>query len=174
MAMTLITTNSGTNQTSMSFTSGIDSTYKLYIFKFVNLNPATNSTNLFVQANVAGQSGFNETMTTTTFRHTNNDAGSSEGPEYTDYDRAQQEIYAYLSSSTGNEADECLCGEMWLFNPSNTTYVKHFYSTVHAVQDGSNTHFTGGYFNVTGAIDEIDFKMEAGNFDGVIKMYGVG
>ena len=173
MAMTLITTNTSSNATNSSFTSGIDSTYKLYIFKFINLNPATNSTNLFVQANVAGQSGFNETMTTSVFRVFMSEANSS-GLEYADYDRAQQEIYAYLSGATGNEADESQCGTMWLFNPSNTTYVKHFYSTVHAVQDGSNTHYTGGYFNVTGAIDEIDFKMEAGNFDGVIKMYGVG
>ena len=172
MAMTLITTNTLSNATNSSFTSGIDSTYKLYIFKFINLNPATNSTNLFLQANVAGQSGFNETMTTSVFRIFMTEANSS-GLEYADYDRASSTLYQYLTAATGNDSDESCSGTMWLFNPSDTTYVKHFYATVHTVQDGSNTHYTSGYFNVTGAIDEIDFKMEAGNFDGVITMYGV-
>jgi len=65
---------------------------------------------------------------------------------------------------------------MFLFNPSSTTFVKHFVSVV------SNTHnsnyeknsYTGGYYNTTSAIDAIQFTMSSGNIDaGTIKLYGI-
>jgi hypothetical protein len=176
MAMTLITTNTSSNAASSSFTSSIDSTYKLYIFKFIDLNPATDGTNLQFQGNVAGQSGFNETMTTSSFRTYAMEDDSDAALEYADYDQAQGTGYQYLTSNTGSDSDQSSAGYLYLFNPSNTTYVKHFYARCLASSssNGTFTHFTAGYFNVTGAIDEVDFKMEAGNFDGTIKMYGVG
>ena len=177
MAMKLITTNSGTNQTSMSFTSGIDSTYKLYIFKFYDVNPDTDSIDFSFQANASGQSGFNETMTTTYFRtdHPEDDASTNLG--YQDWaDQAQGTAYQFLNYDTGSDADQSSVGELFLFNPSSTTYVKHFYSTSQASHyaDASQCHFVAGYFNTTAAIDKISFKIASGNFDGTIKMYGVG
>ena len=178
MAMTLITTNTISSATAnVSFTTGIDSTYKLYIFKWYDLQGDTASPALMFQGNVAGQSGFNEAITSTSFRVIQTEADSPEGPEYTDYDLAQGTDYQFLTGNTGSEANESSSGTLHLFNPSNTTYVKHFYCRAqsHMSTDGSLTHFTAGYFNVTGAIDEIDFKMNTENIaNGVIKMYGVG
>ena len=76
----------------------------------------------------------------------------------------------------GSDNDQASAGYLHLFNPSSTTYVKYFYAQGNHVHAGDYafTHWTGGYFNVTAAIDEIDFKMTSGNMDGVIKMYGVG
>ena len=179
MAMTLLADNTAdtTDLASVSFTSGIDSTYKLYIFKFLNINPATDSTEFSFQANASSQSGYNETMTTTTFRAFNRESGSSPELAYVaDYDQAQGTGFQSLTENTGNGADECSAGELFLFNPSNTTYVKHFYgrSNSYHSSDISLDFFVAGYFNVTAAITNIQFKMDSGNFDGTIKMYGVG
>ena len=177
MAMKLITTNSGTNQTSMSFTSGIDSTYKLYIFKFYDVNPATDDVQFSFQGNVAGQSGYNETMTTTLFAAQHDEADGTATLGYiTAQDQAQGTAFQKLGQGLGNGGDESAAGTLWLFNPSNTTYVKHFYARTSFYHEANYAFdvYTAGYFNVTGAIDEIQFKMSSGNMDGTIKMYGVG
>ena len=179
MAMTLITTNTSSNAASSSFTSSIDSTYKLYIFKFYDVNPATDAAIFTFQGNAAGASGYNETMTTTSFNayHTEDDSGTPNVAYSDSYDQAQGTAYQSLSDTVGNGSDESCAGELHLFNPSSTTYVKHFYSQA-SVVDGSTTstlnhYFVGGYINQTKAIDDIQFKMSSGNFDGKIKMWGV-
>ena len=106
-----------------------------------------------------------------------NEAGSASALAYeTDYDQAQGTAAQILSSSVGNDADQSVSGELFLFNPSNTTYVTHFYSTSNNTQDGETTQneFASGYINVTAAITNVQFAMSSGNFDGTIKMYGVG
>ena len=176
MAMTLITTNAETNAASSSFTSSIDSTYKLYIFKFYDVNPVTDGENFTFQANVAGASGYNETITSTYFMAYHTEADESAITYLTGEDQANGTAFQVISHDVGDGADESAAGELFLFNPSNTTYVKHFYSR--SVNYGANhsaqDEYCGGYFNVTGAIDEIQFKFSSGNFDGTIKMYGVG
>ena len=177
MALTLITTNTSSNASSSSFTSGIDSTYKLYIFKYYDVNPATDNQNFTFQGNVVGQSGYNETITSAYFSNRHNEAGDDTTLAY-DSDRHQNQETGYqvLNGGVGNGGDESVAGELFLFNPSNTTYIKHWYS-VSQMYNGSNYSeqaYAGGYFNVTGAIDEISFKFASGNFDGTIKMYGVG
>ena len=177
MAMTLITTNTSSNAASSSFTSGIDSTYKLYIFKFYDVNPATDNTHFSFQGNVAGASGYNETITSTYFRAYHTESDSAAALDYiTGMDQAQGTAFQNLYESAANDADGSLAGELYLFNPSNTTYVKHFYSRVTGmgVTPFTEDAFAAGYFNVTGAIDDIQFKMSSGNMDAVIKMYGVG
>jgi len=186
MAMTLLADNTAdtTDLASVEFTSGIDSTYKLYIFKFIDINPATNLTRFNFQVNASGQTGFNETMTTTYFDAYHYESGDPYGPELrynTVGDQAQGTSYQNLTSGLGSGSDECCGGELHLFNPSSTTYVKHFYATINAVYPAAGAdsaatfnNFIAGYINTTSAIDEIDFKMTSGNFDGIIKMYGVG
>jgi len=174
--MTLLTTNSGTGTTS-SFTSSIDSTYKLYIFKYYDVNPVTDAASFRFQANAAGASGYNETMTTTYFSawHIEND--SVQGLNYdAGVDQAQGTAFQQIAFNVGNGADESCAGTLWLFNPSNTTYVKHFYgeSNSYYNTDYSFHNFVAGYFNTTTAIDDIQFKMSTGDMDSVIKMYGVG
>ena len=177
MTMTLITTNTSSGAASSDFTSGIDSTYKLYIFKFYGVNPVSDGAEFQWQANVAGQSGFNETITSTYWlaRHTEDDS-STTGPAYdTGNDQAEGTGYQYAAQGVGSAADESAAGELFLFNPSSTTYVTNFYSVSSMSQSGTQAaqDFAAGYINVTGAIDEISFKMSTGNMDAVIKMYGV-
>ena len=175
--MTLITTNTSSNAATSDFTSGIDSTYKLYIFKFYDVNPVSDGAEFQWQANVAGQSGFNETITSTYFLARHDEDGSGTTFAYDPgNDQGQGTAYQYIAQGVGSAADESAAGELFLFNPSNTTYVKHFYSTssFFNASDKASNDFAGGYINVTGAVDEISFKFSTGNMDAVIKMYGVG
>jgi hypothetical protein len=177
MAMTLITTNTSSDAASSSFTSGIDSTYKLYIFKFLDINPATNTTDFLFNGSVDSGSNYNVTKTTTYFGAQFAEVGDGSGLLYkAAYDLDSSIAYQQLIRDIGNLADESGAGTLWLFNPSNTTYVKHFYATTNGYYSGDYTMnaFVGGYFNTTDNIDAIDFKMSSGNMDAVISMYGVG
>ena len=175
--MTLITTNTSSGAATSSFTSSIDSTYKLYIFEYYDVNPVTDGAYFQFQANAAGASDYNETMTTTSFLAYNmeDDSGGAIGYESGD-DQAQGTAFQHLTHPLGNGGDESAVGQLFLFNPSNTTYVKHFYATDNAYHytNGAFSNFVAGYINTTTAIDDIQFKMSSGNMDAVIKMYGVG
>jgi len=176
--MTLITTNTSSGAATSDFTTGIDNTYKLYIFKFYDVNPATDLAEFTFQANAAGASGYNETMTTTFFYAYHYEDDSVTGMGYNaSYDQAQGTAYQQLNVNQGSGSDESLAGELHLFNPSSTTYVKHFYSRTNSYHGDDNASldcYTAGYINTTTAIDDIQFKMDSGNMDAVIKMYGVG
>ena len=177
MILTLLTTNTSSNAASSSFTSSIDSTYKLYIFKFLDINPATNVQYFQFQGSTDGGSSYGVTMTSTAFRAYHKEDDSQAAVSYlTASDLAQSTSYAQIAVSVGNGADESAAGTLWFFNPSNTTYVKHWYSRFSGYDhdDVATDHFMSGYFNTTSAIDALDFKMNSGNFDGTIKMYGVG
>ena len=146
------------------------------MFVFTDINPVNDGVDFSFQVNVAGASGFNETITSTVFSVYHDEADSAADLSYfTSLDQAQGTAFQPLADSIGNGADESTAGTLHLFNPSNTTYVKHFYcrAQVHNNNNYAKDHFTAGYFNVTGAIDEISFKMSAEAFDGVIQMYGI-
>ena len=172
---TLISTATETNATSIDITSGIDSTYDEYMFVFTDINPATDAQNFQFQVNVDGQSGFNETITSTAFYSQHRENNASSGLAIHDsFDQAQGTSYQVIGSGVGNGADESCAGILHLFSPSNTTYVKHFYCRMHTNTGVRSWEmFTSGYINVTAAIDEISFKFNSGNFDGVIQMYGI-
>ena len=179
MAMTLIADNTAdtTDLSDYSITSGIDSTYKLYIFKVLNVNPANDGTFFQFQVNASGQSGYNESLQSCFFSAQLAEADSDGALSYhTSYDQANGTSFQYLQRMVGNDADQSLSGTLWLFNPSSTTFAKHFYSVFNGVYhaDYSMNTFVSGYANVTAAITDIQFKMSAGNFDVTIKMYGVG
>ena len=177
MAMKLLTTNAETNAVSSSFTSSIDSTYKLYIFKFYDINPATDGQEFTFNGSIDGGSNYNVTKTTTFFQAQHEEGDATPEVVYqTGRDLAQSTDFQVISMSPGNGSDESVAGTLWLFNPSNTTYVKHFYSRVSGYKSNSAAidSFSSGYFNDTNNIDAIQFKISSGNMDGVIKMYGVG
>ncbi len=178
MAMTLIADNTAdtTDLASVSFTSGIDSTYKLYIFKVYDYNPATDSENFRFQCSIDSGSNYNTTVTTIHFETFHNEDDSQAYLTYSGGDYAQATTFLNTSVRVGADADQSMVGELFLFNPSNTTYVKHYQARFNAAfdSDGSNSSFTAGYFNTTSAIDAIQFKHSSGNIDAVIKMYGVG
>ena len=172
----LLSSQTASNSASISFTSGIDSTYGEYIVKFYNISPATNSANFQFQGNVASGSGYNETVTTTFFYAYHAEDGSSSALNYhTSHDQAQGTDFITIAGSIDNAADAGTSGELHIFNPASTTYVKHFYSTASLEMDSdySTVNYMGGYINQTGAIDEFQFKMSSGNFDGTIKLWGV-
>ena len=166
-----------TDLSSVTFSSGIDSTYSEYIFKFYNLNPATDGAFLTFQVNATDGADYNDSaITSSAFRayHFEND-GNADLDYDTGADQAQGTAFQQLCEDVGNGADESCAGELHLFNPASTTYVKHFISTVNSLQfeDRSYQHFVAGYINDTTAIDDIQFKFSSGNFDGTIKMWGV-
>jgi len=176
-AMNLITTNTiSSGVSSSSFTSSIDSTYDTYIFKFINIHPATNSQHFQVNFR-DGSSAFDATKTTTAFYAYQDEAGSSTDLTYlTGLDLAQSTAYQSICGTVGNGNDESFSGKMFLFSPSSTTFVKHFIvrGNTYSQDDLSADMYFAGYCNVTAAIDGVDFKFASGNIDsGVIKMYGL-
>ena len=155
----------------------LDDTYKEYLFTFKDIHPATDNVNFTFQGNAAGGSGYNETITSTWFVAYQNEAGSATSLEYnTGNDLAQSTSFQILQDACGNDNDQSLAGYLHLFNPSSTTFVKHFIARCNRSHQGDYTGdaFTAGYFNTTSAIDEIQFKMSSGNMDaGDICLYGI-
>jgi len=176
--MTLISTQTASSSSTISFTSGIDSTYDEYVFKFIDIHPATDSASLTFNGSSDTGSNYNVTKTTTVFRayHAEDDSGSALGYR-TSEDLAQSTNFQILNFEINNDNDSNAVGELKLFNPSSTTFVKHFLHKGNCVQSSYNyarNEFVAGYFNTTSVIDAVQFKMSSGNIDsGVIKLYGV-
>jgi hypothetical protein len=173
----LATNNITSGVASSSFTSNIDSTYDTYMFKFINMHPASSNTHFRVNFRDGG-SDFDASKTTTTFfsRHKEDDSGASLGYDGS-RDLANGTGYQDIYFDTGaNASDECGSGTLFLFSPSSTTFVKHFISVSSSYGDTPRAYhnFMAGYCNTTSAIDAVDFKFSSGNIDsGVIKMYGL-
>jgi hypothetical protein len=174
MALTKIAEQTASNSASLSFTSDIDSTYKLYMFKFVKINPATDGTQFSFQADVSGASGYNETILSSYFRAYHTESGGGGNLQYeSTYDQSGT-AFQTLNGVTGNDSDAACDGELFLYNPSNTTYIKHFQGRLSSDQgDAARDSYAAGYFDVTGAITQVQFKMASGNFDGIISMWGL-
>mgnify|MGYP003113674661 CR=1 FL=1 len=176
-ALNLISTSTASSSSSLSFTSGIDSTYKEYILKFINIHPQTDGKNLTFQGSTDGGSSYGVTITSTNFVANHNEAGNDTNfYYYTAHDLAQSTNYQVISDYTVNDNDASVCGTLHIFDPSNTTFVKHFIARFHNYYKPtySNSTYCAGYFNNTSAINALDFKFNSGNIDsGVIKLYGV-
>ena len=154
----------------------LDSTYPIYLFKWINAHPATDDSRLEIQGTTDG-SNYNTAATTTFFRgqHRENDTATALSYE-TSHDEAQTTGFIDIDASIGNDNDQSTSGELFLFNPSSTTFVKHFMSTSNSIfsSDGTSNTFVGGYFNTTSAITGIQFKQSSGNIDaGTIKLYWI-
>ena len=178
--MVLISSQTASNSASISFTTGIDSTYKEYQFYFINIHARTNATEFTFQASTNAGSSYGVALTSSAFRSAHQESGAGQfGPEYaTEHDLAQSTSFQNLTSAGGgisNDADMAENGTLSIFNPSSTTYVKHWLSNFsHYNVDGYSHHdFHAGYFNTTTAINAFQFKMISGNFDGTILMYGI-
>ena len=155
----------------------ITNSFKEYIFTFISMHPAND--NVFLQFNASADNGsnYNVTKTTTAFRsfHSEDDSATGLG-YYTGGDLAQSTDFQRFADSLGNDNDQSLSGTFTLFNPSSTTFVKHFIANVNYSYDAdySLQYFLAGYGNTTSAVDAIQFKMNSGNIDsGTIKLYGV-
>jgi hypothetical protein len=158
----------------------LDNTYKEYLFTFKNLHPSADGDTFSFQGNAAGGSGYNETITSTSFRAYHNEADDDTALAYYgtgNFDLAQSTNFQILGGGgVGSDADQSISGYLQLFNPSSTTFVTHFMSRVNIISnsDYQLDGFQAGYFNTTSAIDEIQFKMTSGNIDaGDICLYGI-
>jgi hypothetical protein len=175
--MVLISSQTASASASISFTTGINSTYKEYQFWFINIHPATDGADFSFNLSTDAGSNYNVTKTTTSFRAYHDEADTATALEYeTGSDLAQSTNFQIFTTSTGNDADQNLAGSMTLFNPSSTTFVKHFIADISTYSgDDYNYHnFTAGYGNTTSAVNAVQFKMSSGNIDdGTILMYGI-
>ena len=174
-SMILLSSQTASSSASISFTTGIDSTYKEYEFYFINCHPATDSAILQFNMSTDGGSSYNVTKTTTFFYAYHNEADSSDGLTYeTSYDLAQSTSFQNLGDNIGIDNDNSFSGSFTLFNPASTTYVKHFISNTSTSKNEEVNSYIAGYGNTTSAINAIQFKMNSGNIDdGTILMYGI-
>jgi hypothetical protein len=177
-SMVLISSQTASNSASISFTTGIDSTYKEYQFWFIDIHPRTDNAHFSFNLSTDSGSNYNVTKTTTAFQSQHDEADTASALTIVlANDLAQSTAYQVLAANNGigNGADESFAGSMSLFNPASTTYVKHFISTnaYYLNVDYAINTYIAGYANTTSAINAVDFKMSSGNFDGTILMYGI-
>jgi hypothetical protein len=174
--MVLISSQTASNSASISFTTGINSTYKEYQFWFIDVHPRTDTTNFTFNLSTDSGSNYNVTKTTTLFNSYHTESGSDSGVSYeTGRDLAQSTDFQQIAGTVGSDADQDSSGVLTLFNPASTTYVKHFISNIqysHA-DNYCIDCFTAGYGNTTSAVNAVQFKMASGNMDGTILMYGI-
>jgi hypothetical protein len=177
--MKLISSQTASNSASLSFTTGINSTYKEYQFYFIDIHPRTDSVQFQFNLSTDSGSNYNVTKTTTSFGSDHNEADTYAFIGYgTGSDLAQStsdQVFSWGGTTVGSGADENMVGYLQLFNPSSTTYVKHFISVsqMNSSDDYSHQTFTAGYGNTTSAINAVRFQMSSGNFDGTILLYGI-
>jgi len=175
--LVFISRSTASSSASLSITSGINSTYKEYIFVFNNIHPATDEAHFTFQVSTDGGSNYNTTLTSSYILsyHAENDSETSLAYQ-AGHDQAQTTNFQNILHGTGNDNDEAGSGTLHLFDPSNTTFVKHFIHRASTLNAGSYNYqnFAAGYFNTTSAVNAVQFKMSSGNIDaGTIDMYGV-
>jgi hypothetical protein len=174
--MILLSTQTASASATISFTSGIDSTYDSYVFKLINIHPATYDKILEFNMSTDGGSNYNVTKTTTSFRAYHGEGGGEALQYRASDDLAQGTGFQFLTTGSDNSDDACINSELKIFSPSSTTFVKHFIART--IDSGSGDYaidiYTAGYGNTTSAVNAIRFKMSSGNIDsGVIKLYGI-
>jgi len=180
-AMTLIKSQTASSSSTISFVHGtsdvvLDSTYPIYVFKFINIHPANDQASFQVNFRDGGSS-YDATKTTSNFRAYHNEAGSDTSLGYfTSEDLAQSTSDQIIGRTVGNDNDQSCTGEIFLFSPSSTTFVKHFLIRSSVTEHGNYyvDYHIAGYCNTTTAIDGVQFKFDSGNIDaGTIKLYGI-
>ena len=175
-SLILLATTTASSSATISFTSGIDSTYKEYIFKFIDVHPSAGDNHFTVNFRDGGSS-YDATKTSTMFRAYHREDGTNQALSYVaGGDLAQATGVQQLGQSVDAANDSTISGELYLFDPSSTTFVKHFIARSQEVtyEATSQEFYVSGYCNVTAAIDGVQFAMSSGNIDaGTFKLYGV-
>ena len=183
-SMTFIKKLTASASATLSFVDGasdvvLDSTYKEYMFTFKDIHPASESTFSF-NGSIDSGSNYNVAKTTTLFNAYHAEGAGGENLGYrTGEDIAQGTGFQGFSSDYGNDNDQIGCGYLHLFNPSSTTFVKHFIFRGSSIypssdSDGMKDQFVAGYANSTSAVDAVQFKFSADEIDaGDICLYGL-
>ena len=175
-SMKFISKQTASSSSTINFTSGIDSTYKEYIFVFNNIHASANG--YFTVNFRDGSSAYDASKTTTMIytMHKEDDgldnitglAGNSLGNSTA--------VQRLTDNEMGTNNEDALCGYLHLFNPSSTTFIKHFFGRIQWKSGTPSSHdvYVSGYCNVTAAIDGAQFDMSSGNIDsGTITLYGI-
>jgi len=183
-AMTHIKTLTASSSSTLSFVNGssdvvLDNTYPIYLFKFINIHPSATA-NLEFNATADG-SNYNVTKTSAAFYNEHEEDGGSGQMGYSGIDEGQATGFQQLTTGSypSTDNDSSIVGTLHIFNPSNTTFVKHFISRTTFMGENnadrsSNGGHVAGYFNTTSALTGFQFKMRSGNLDaGTIKLYGI-
>jgi len=174
--MVLISSQTASNSASISFTTGIDSTYKEYQFWFIDIHARTDDVLFHFNLSTDGGSNYNVTKTTTFFiaYHAENDTDTTLA-YVTSFDLAQSTSFQNINYQLSSDAEDSLSGSLNLFNPASTTYVKHFITNTNIVHSNpySMNAYVAGYGNTTSAVNAVQFKMSSGNMDGTILLYGI-
>ena len=174
---TLIQTQTASASSTISFTSGLDSTYDEYCFKYINIHPQTNDVAFQFNGSTDSGSNYNVTKTTTAFNAYSHESSGAALTYRSGEDMAQGTGFHGIQADWSSDNDHAGSGMFYLFNPSSTTFVKHFLIKSSNNHEGEYAmhHFIGGYFNTTSAVDAIQFKMSSGNIDaGTISLFGIG
>ena len=172
-----ISEQTASGSASIEFTTGIDSTYPIYKFEFINCHPSVD--NSAFQFNMSSDSGsnYNVTKTTTYFFALHKEDGTLNNFTYSNgADLAQGTGNQQIAQNIGADNDQSMSGSLTLFNPSSTTFVKHYLSQTNTneLNNASVNVFSAGYGNTTSAVNGIKFQMDSGNIDsGTIKLYGI-
>ena len=181
-AMTLIKEQTASSSSTISFVNGtsdvvLSSTYPIYVFKFIDIHPATDGVSFTFQTDTGTNTSYNQTVTTSFFQAIHAEGDGSEEVSYnTGNDLAQSTSFQILTENISSDNDHGVSGTLHLFEPSSTTFVKHFManSQYTSASNLCMQIFVAGYFNITTAITRIQFKMSSGNIDaGTFKLYGV-
>ena len=180
--MVPIKTLTASSSSTLSFVDGssdvvLDNTYRTYLFKFFNIHPSNDGEEFTFQADTGTNTSYNQTITSTYFLAEHTEAGTGGSLSYqTSRDQAQATGFQHFGVDTGNDNDQASSGELWLFNPSSSTYVKHFMGTLQQAHqnDLSLVGYVAGYWNTTTALTRVQFKMSSGTIDaGTIKLYAI-
>ena len=180
-SMVLIKEQTASSSSTISFVDGsggvvLDSTYPIYLFKFINIHNSADDNQFSFNFSTDSGSNYNVTKTSTHFYAIHTEAGSSAFSYYAGGDLANGTGFQITTLESGAENDECDVGELYLFSPSSTTFVKHFICTMNetGAAPRSSNNFISGYGNTQNAINGVQFKMDDGNIDsGTIKLYGI-
>tara|TARA_Y100001937_G_C7110446_1_gene327260 strand:+ start:1227 stop:1850 length:624 start_codon:yes stop_codon:yes gene_type:complete len=184
-AMTLIKKLTASSSATLDFLNGssgviFDSTYKEYVFMFKDIHPATDDVVFSFQADTGTNTSYNQTITSANFAAQHGESDSPTELSETGSSRrlAQQQIFQPLSghNDLGNDNDQCLAGYLHIFDPANTTFVKHFMAVTNqsGFENRSVNSYVAGYFNTTTALTRVRFKMSSGNIDaGTVSLYGI-
>lgn len=173
-ALTLISTATASDSASITFDSGIDSTYKEYIVKWINVHPNTTDQQLTVNFR-DGSTAYDATKTSTVFRVGHAENGSSTELSY----QAAQDLAQSTNNQSllyaANQDEASQSGYLHLFDPSSTTFVKHFMAFTSSDRNGTcEQQWISGYCNVTAAIDGIQLATNVSTIQtGTFKLYGV-
>ena len=181
-SMFLIKTLTASSSSTLSFVNGssdvvLDNTYPVYLFKMINIHPATDGADFTFNMSADSGSNYNVTKTSTNFiARLDEDDSDAQLSYIANNDLAQGTGFQIIGDGVGSDNDQSGSGQLFLFNPSSTTFVKHFISNFNGYRtsDANFKVYVAGYGNTTSAIDAVQFKFSGGNIDaGTIKLYGI-